>query len=243
MATFVLVHGGFHGGWCWKYVTPLLRAAGHEVFTPTLTGVGERVHLARPDTSLETHIQDILGVLTYEDLNEVILVGHSMGGAVIQGVGDRTPQRIAHLVYLDATVPRDGAADVDSFLPEKKIRQRFEALAAEGKHVVVPRFHEHPFDVTDEKDAAWVNSKLTPHPLKPFLDPIHLSNPEPLVNARTFILCTRADAEMTSVARARTDPGWQLFELDTGHDAMVTAPHELVQLLLRIVATIPKSAM
>jgi len=235
MATFVLVPGGFHGGWCWKYVTPLLRAAGHEVFTPTLTGVGERAHLARPDTGLETHIQDILGVLSYEDLHEVILVGHSLAGPVIEGVGDRAPERIAHLVYLDACIPRDGEADVDCYLPEKKIRERFEALAAEGKHVVVPRFHEHPFGVTDEKDAAWVNSKLTPHPLKAFLDPLHLTNPEPHPNARTFILCTMADAEMTSVARVRADAGWQLFELNTGHDAMVTAPHELVQLLLTLV--------
>src|SRR5262245_18889346 len=99
MAIFVLIHGAWHGGWCWRYVIPLLRAAGHEVFTPTLTGVGERAHLARPDTSLETHIQDVVEVLTFEDLRDVVLVGHSLGGPVITGVADRKAERVAHLVY------------------------------------------------------------------------------------------------------------------------------------------------
>src|SRR5574340_886568 len=108
MATFVLVHGGFHGGWCWKKVTPLLRAAGHEVYTPTLTGLGERVHLASPEIDLSTHIQDVVNVLEYEDLREVVLVGHSYGGMVIAGVADRAAPRVAHLVYFDALVAGDG---------------------------------------------------------------------------------------------------------------------------------------
>src|SRR5713101_4428932 len=110
MATFVLVQGGWVGGWYWKRVTPLLSAAGHEVFAPTLTGLGERAHLAAPDIGLETHIQDVLGVLTYEDLSNVVLVGHSYGGMVITGVAERAPERLAHLVYFDAFVPTDGQA-------------------------------------------------------------------------------------------------------------------------------------
>src|SRR5438128_128006 len=104
MATFVLVHGAWHGGWCWKRVTPLLRAAGHEVYATTLTGLGERVHLASPNVGLALHVQDVVGVLEYEDLRDVILVGHSYGGIVISGVADRVPERLRHLVYLDALV-------------------------------------------------------------------------------------------------------------------------------------------
>ena len=107
MATFVLVHGGWAGGWQWREVASLLRAAGHDVFTPTLTGLGERVHLASPDVGLDTHIQDILMVLEYEELRDVILVGYSYSGMVITGVAERAPERLAHLVYLDAYVPRE----------------------------------------------------------------------------------------------------------------------------------------
>ena len=236
MTTFVLVHGGWHGGWCWKYVTPLLRAAGHEVFTPTLTGVGERAHLARPDTGLVTHIQDVIGVLTYEDLREVVLVGHSSGGPVITGVADRIPERIAQLVYLDASVPHDGQADVDYYPLEFGARAWAEGLLAEGKDAIPPLTEEHPFGITKEEDIHWVNAKFTAHPIKAFLDPIQLKDGDPHLNARTFILCTMADPAWTSVARARTEPGWRVIELPTGHDAMVIAPHALVDVLLTLVA-------
>jgi pimeloyl-ACP methyl ester carboxylesterase len=118
MATFVLVHGSMHGGWCWQRVAPLLRAAGHEVFTPTLTGLGERVHLAHPDIDLDTHIQDVLGVLEDEDLHDVVLVGHSYATLVIIGVADRLPERIAHLVYLDGPIAGEGQALLDFFPPD-----------------------------------------------------------------------------------------------------------------------------
>ena len=120
MATFVLVHGGWAGGWQWREIASLLRAAGHDVFTPTLTGLGERVHLASPDVGLDTHIQDILMVLEYEDLHDVILVGYSYSGMVITGVAERAPERLAHLVYLDAYVPRDGQSLLDMLGPERQ---------------------------------------------------------------------------------------------------------------------------
>ena len=105
MATFVLVHGAWHGGWCWKKVAPLLRSAGHEVYTPTLTGLGERDHLLTRDIGLDTHIQDIVNVLEYEELTQVVLVGHSYGGMVVTGVAERAHERLRQLVYLDAATP------------------------------------------------------------------------------------------------------------------------------------------
>ena len=132
MATFVLVHGAWAGGWYWKRVRPLLTAAGHDVFTPTLTGLGERAHLATPDIGLETHIRDVLGVLTYEDLSDVVLVGHSCGGIVITGVAERAPGRLAHLVYLDAYVPADGQSFLDLLVSPERAAMFREQARTEG---------------------------------------------------------------------------------------------------------------
>jgi len=234
MGVFVLVHGGWHGGWCWRKVVPLIRAAGHEVYTPTLTGLGERAHLAGPDVGLDTHIQDVVGVLEYEDLQDVVLVGHSLAGGVISGVADRVAQRIAHLVYLDASVLRDGECDLDCVRPEERAWLETKARA-EGGWLVSPPKMKHPFGVTDESDAAWVNSKLTPHPLRAFTDKLHLKSGAAFPGSRTFIYCSAGTEELEpspSVERARTEPGWRYCELDTAHDAMVTAPQALSNLLL-----------
>src|SRR5215831_5722049 len=138
MATFVLVHGAWHGGWCWKKVTPLLRAAGHEVYTPTLTGLGERVHLASPKVDLTTHIQDVVNVLDYEDLHEVVLVGHSYGGVVIAGVADRVPSRVGHLVYLDAGVPHNGEGYLDLLPNLRALIEEDSRLNGDGWRVPPP---------------------------------------------------------------------------------------------------------
>jgi pimeloyl-ACP methyl ester carboxylesterase len=119
-ATFVLVHPAWFGGWCWKKITPLLRARGYEVFTPTLTGLGERAHLARPEIGLNIHIEDVANLLKYEDLSDVILVGNSSAGMVITGVADQAPERIAHIVYLDAFVPQDGQTMLDLIPPDRR---------------------------------------------------------------------------------------------------------------------------
>ena len=143
MATFVLVHPAWHGGWCWRKVTPLVRAQGHEVHAPTLTGLGERAHLADPDISLATHIEDVVNVLEFEDLRRVILVGNSSGGMVITGVADRVPERLAQVVYLDAFVPEDGQSLVDLLSADH--RQAMEALVkAEGQGWMLPRFAPLP---------------------------------------------------------------------------------------------------
>ena len=163
MATFLLVHGGWAGGWHWREVASLLRAAGHEVFTPTLTGLGERVHLASPDVGLDTHIQDILMVLEYEELRDVILIGYSYSGMVITGVAERAADRLAHLVYLDAYVPRDGESLLDMLGPDAAafIEQ---AAQAYGDGWRIP--HDPP-------DAP----RRTPHPLKTGQQPVSRHEP------------------------------------------------------------------
>ena len=232
MATFVLVHGGWHGGWCWKKVIPFLRAAGHEVWAPTLTGLGERAHLLSPAVDLDTHVQDVLGLFDYEDLQNVILVGHSSSGMVITAVADRVPERIAHLVYLDAFIPDDGQNLFD--LVPAAVREPVLAQARdEGDGWrSPPTGEEQPFGVTDPEDARWVRSKLTAHPVKAWTQAVRSSSPEAATLPRTVIKCTNLSAP------ARIPPswraGWRYRELATGHDVMVTMPRELVALLLEL---------
>ena len=176
MATFVLVDGAWHGGWCWQRLTPLLRAAGHEVYTPTLTGLGERAHLLSPAIDLDTHAQDVLGMLECEQLWEVILVGHSYGGMVITAVAEQAAERLTHLVYLDAFVPQDGQCLLD-FLPPQARAQTLARARAEGEGWRLPAQQEQqPFGVTDPADADWLRGKLSAHPVKTFEQPIQLTN-------------------------------------------------------------------
>ena len=188
MATYLLVHGGWHGGWCWKKVTPLLQAAGHQVFTPTLTGLGERAHLLTPEIDLNTHVQDILGVLEYEDLQEVILVGHSYGGMIITAVADQAAPRIARLVYLDAFVPEDGQALVDLIdAGTLAIFQEQARTLGEGWRVPPPPLTR--YGVTQADDLQWMNPKVGPHPFKSFLQPVQFKNPALANLPRTYIAC------------------------------------------------------
>ncbi len=234
MATFVLVHGADYGGWCWRRVVPLLRAAGHEVYAPTLTGLGERAHLAHPGIDLDTHIQDVLGVLEYEDLNRVVLVGHGYAGTVVAGVADRAPGRIAHLVHLDAAVACDGQAVLDLFRPDVQAAWR-EEVANEGDGWRLPPGDPAFYEVTDPEDAAWLRAKLTPQPFQTFTQPLRLANPAGFAGPRTYIACVNAGQDGwrdAMVERARTEPGWRYREVATGHDPMLTAPREIADLLL-----------
>jgi len=243
MATFVLVHGAWHGGWCWKKVNPLLRAAGHEVHTPTLTGLGERVHLASPEIDLSTHIQDVVNVLEYEDLREVVLVGHSYGGMVITGVAERASDRLAHLVYLDAFVPGDGQALVDLIGHEG--RQYVESrVRVEGDGWRLPSIAPVPWEValretwavSDEADVRWMVARLCSQPFKTMTEPVHFSNTSATALDRTFIRCTGDPPDRTFASAAvearRPNSGWRYPEVASAHDAMVTQPRELVDLLL-----------
>jgi pimeloyl-ACP methyl ester carboxylesterase len=243
MATYLLVHGAWHGGWCWKKIAPLLRAHGHDVFTPTLTGLGERAHLAHPLVGLETHLRDIVHVLTYEDLREVILVGHSNGGTLITAVAERAPERLGHLVYLDAFVPEDGQATIDLIPPPQ--RAEWEArVQTEGYGWLPPSLRPEPWEaflrdfwqVTDTADRQWAVERLVPTPYQVFTDPVQRGNPAAAALPRTDIEClgnpVRAFARFAAVARST--PGWRYRELATAHESFVTAPEELAGLLLEV---------
>ena len=231
-APFVLVHGAWHGGWCWKKLIPLLRAAGHDLFAPTLTGLGERAHLLSPQVGLNSHIEDIVALFEYEDLKNVILVGHSYGGMVITGVAERVASRLAHLVYLDAFVPQDGQSLLDT-LPDKGATVREHAASA-GEGWQVPAGAD-PFGVTDAVDVQWLTTRLTPQPLKSFTEPVHLTNPAARTVPRTYILCRQDNATIFDVhAEQAKRTGWNVHELRTGHDAMISVAQELAGLLLTV---------
>ena len=236
MATFLFVHGAFVGGWSWKKVTALLRAAGHEVYTPTLTGLGERVHLLNPDIDLETHIRDILGVISYEELAGVILVGHSYSGLVIASVADRVPQRIAHLVYLDAFIPQDGQSALDLFdSPDRAAIE--ERVQRGGKRWLLPPREAAHYGITSEEDMRWAWEKFVSQPFETWRQPVRLVNPAAGVLPRTYIFCTATEGFpfAPSAQRARTELGWRYRELATAHYAMITAPQQLTRLLLELV--------
>jgi pimeloyl-ACP methyl ester carboxylesterase len=227
--TFVLVHGAWHGAWCWSRVAPMLRAQGHDVFTPTLTGLGDRAHLGRPDTDLDTHIKDVVATMETEGLLAVVLIGHSYAGMVVSGVADRVPSRISRMVYLDAYVVENGKSLVD-YVPA----ERREGFVKSGEANGFPPFPPQAFGVTDPNDAAWVGSRLTNQPFRTFTQPLRLANPPPKV-PHTYIACVDpAMGPFTPIAAAlRRSPAWKVVDLKTGHDAMVTKPRELTNLLLQ----------
>ncbi len=232
MTTFVLVHGGWHGGWCWRRLVPLLVAAGHEVHTPTLTGTGDRAHLGHPDTGVAAHVADVLAVLELDDLHDVVLVGHSSGGAVVQGVTQRCSERLRELVYLDAFVPEPGQSVLDLLPPPR--REHFLRLVDDrGRIVLDPNAAMDGWAVTEPADRAWLRPRLRPHPVRALSDPLP-SEPLPEL-PRRFLHCTvkpAGDSFAGMAAAAATDPSWRSAALDTGHDAMITAPRELAELLL-----------
>jgi pimeloyl-ACP methyl ester carboxylesterase len=229
MATFLVCHGAWSAGWAWKKVRPLLRAAGHEVFTPTYTGLGERAHQASRAITLDAHIADVLGVIECEDLTDIVLVGHSYGGMVATGVADRMPERIAKLVYLDAFVPANGQS-LNDLLPERARAQRQEA-PVQGDGWLVPP-NPSPPDTSPE-DMAWIAPRRRWQPGACFTQPIALRRADRWP-PRTYIYCTRLGPEDVFgqfARRFRSDPGWQFFEIDASHSPNVTAPEALVRLL------------
>ena len=236
MATYLLVHGGWHGGWCWRRVAEILRTAGHEVFTPTLTGLGERAHLLNPEIDLETHIQDVVGVLKWEDLRDVILVGHSYAGMIITAVAEHAAERLAHLVYLDAFVPKDGEALTDLIGPEF-LATFTERVRAEGEGWRLPPLPLEVLGITEEADKQWMQPKLVDQPFKSFTQPVHLGGGEAAGQLpRTFIYCNQpAIGPYDQFAeRARAETGWRYREIATGHFPMVTAPQRTADRLLEL---------
>jgi pimeloyl-ACP methyl ester carboxylesterase len=234
MATFVLVHGGFHGGWCYSRVAKRLRAQGHDVYTPTLSGVGERAHLAAQAINLSTHIQDVVATILNEDLTDVILCGHSYGGMVITGVAGQVAERIRTLFYLDASVPEDGQSLLDVRGPEAAL-SLLEGASETGS-MVAPLSAQH-FQVNAD-DVEWVDRLCTPHPVGCFIQKLRYTGKEELVTRRTYVLAERFGSPVTHAAHSRVTglPGWKTVSLDCGHDVMVDLPDELAALLLQEVA-------
>jgi pimeloyl-ACP methyl ester carboxylesterase len=232
MATFVLVAGACCGGWSWRRLTPFLHEAGHAVSTPTLTGLGDRVHLATPAVDLETHIADVVNLLVYEDLRDVTLVGWSSGGMVIPGVADRVPERVSRLIYGDGCVPADGQSEYD--LEADPVARRTADLAAAAA-AGAPGFWPVPTayiqdQIPDAAEAAWVLDRLTPHPLAAFAQPLRLRHPA-WTGPRAFVYCTEGkhpDGLSTRAAvRLRAAPGWGYREVAANHLAPLTAPQAL----------------
>ncbi len=236
MATFVLVHGGEHGGWCWRASAALLRAAGHHVLTPTLTGLGERVHLMSAAVDLAMHVTDIANTLIFDDLRDVILVGHSYGGMVITGAADRAIDRVGQLVYLDAAHPRSGEALTD-VAPEMMAMARQQMQLIDGVEVIhlPPALAAQYFGVTDPADVAWMIDRLKPHPWACYAQPLRLADEAAVRRVpRTNINCTQALANSAGEHLARQLDGDRNWEIDTGHDIMITEPEALAAMLLRL---------
>ena len=211
---------------------PLLRSRGHELFTPTYTGLGERAHLAHKGIDLETHIADVLGLLQYEDLRDIVLLGHSYGGMVATGVADRAAERVSRLVYLDAFVPHDGQALMDLVSPEARAARR-KAMDAGGEGWLIPPNPLAPD--TSAEDVAWARPLRRMQPAQTFMQPIRLSGRVEKLR-RTYIYCQRKSGEdpfRQFADRLRTDSAWQYFELDASHSPHITAPRELAALLDR----------
>jgi pimeloyl-ACP methyl ester carboxylesterase len=228
---YVLVHGAWHGGWCWRDVATSLRAAGHTVFVPTLTGLGEKVHLVSPSVNLSTHVSDVENLIRFEDLHDVILVGHSYAGHVVPLVTDRVKGRIRHVVFVDSVLPHDGKPFLGPDIGEQRAKT---AIAG----YLLPPMDVDWFGVPkDHPKADWVRRNLTNHPLPTLMETVRYKNGGAHGVPKTYISCTvrRVPGQPDPAeALVKDKPGWTWRTLETGHDAMITAPDELSQLLLEI---------
>jgi pimeloyl-ACP methyl ester carboxylesterase len=238
MATFVLVHGGAHGGWCYQRVTRRLRQAGHEVYALSLTGLGERSHLVGPHVDLSLHIQDVVAVLHYEDLEDVILVGHSYGGMVITGAADRAAARIGKLVYLDAANPKNGESLVDVAGPVIELTRPAGQVIDRVELVLLPSPDAgRMYGVTDPDDLAWMASRLTGHPWKCFEEKLELLDQSEFSKIPQYhIVCTSTLATRDPRLMAEARAAGRLWDIDTGHDLMITEPQKVTEALLAVAA-------
>jgi pimeloyl-ACP methyl ester carboxylesterase len=232
MATFVLVHGAWHGSWCWKRVRKELQAQGHDVFAPTLTGLADRSHLLSRQVNLETHILDIVNLIRWEELSDIVLCGHSYGGAVISGVADRMPDCVRALVYLDAFVLDDGESVVQH-VPETQANQLIEGATKVGEGWKVPPIPAEVFNVNSQ-DLDWVNRQCTMQPMETIQQRISLSGNIQKIRNVTFILATgflegSPFPPFYDKAKAK---GWNTITLPCGHDVMLDRPKELTRILL-----------
>ena len=231
MATFVLVHGGWHGGWCWSRVAGLLRSGGHTVFAPTLTGLGDRAHLFSGNITLTTHIDDIVRVLRWDDLQNVVLCGHSYAGFVISGVVELVPELIASLVYLDAFVPSDGESLFDAV--SEQSRARHLASAGENGGLAIAPISAADFR-TLEQNRAFIDSKCVPQPLGTFSEKLSLTGACDRVERKAYVRASgypsvRFDLLYQKLSKR---PDWSTYDMPSvGHDAMIDAPEAVADIL------------
>jgi len=232
MRTFLFVPGAWLGGWCWRHVTAALEAGGHTTVCATLTGLGERAHLLNPEIGLETHVRDILGVLEFQDLRDVVLVGHSYGGTVITAVAEQAAGRIRRLVYLDASVPRDGQSNNDVVGPEIAAQLRSAAKAG-GEGWRVP-----PAAYVLERPAAalrpWIEQRLTPHPLRCFEEPVRLGSTAAAALPRAFLRTSLQSPLYTDLIAGAREAGWYCRDLEGGHYPMFTEPQAVAAALAEL---------
>ena len=231
MTSFVLVHGAWHGSWCWKRVRTLLQKKGHDVFTPTLTGLGERSHLLAPDVSLETHILDVVNLIRWEELSDIVLCGHSYGGAVISGVADRLPDRIRSLVYLDAFLLEDGE-NILQHVPEKQRDMLLEQTNMAGGWKVPP-IPAAVFNV-NANDREWVDRQNTMQPIATFQQLLSLGGGLQTITNVTYIFATGfvQDSPFPPFYEKAKAKGWKARTISCGHDVMLDQPEELTGMLL-----------
>lgn len=231
--TFVLLHGAWHGGWCWKRVADPLRADGHAVCTPTQTGLGERSHLLSNALTLDVFVQDLVNVLEFEDLRDVILVGHSFGGIAVSGAADRVPQRIRHLVFLDSLLVESGQSPFSVVPPQvAQARRRLAHEFSAGVSMPVP--DPDAFGVRDPADAQWLRARCTPHPLSTYESALTLDHPLGNGLPATYVAVTPHYAPTEASRRLARRQRWDYREIEAGHDAMITSPQAVIDLLLRL---------
>ena len=234
MATFALVPGAWGGAWAWQWLVPHLRDRGHEVHSVALSGLGERVDLAHAGITLDTHITDVVTALAFADLRDVILVGTSYGGMIIAGVTDQVPERLAQVIYLDATVPADGQSFYDAWLggAEMQASEQQEAEAAGTPGFLPPPVGWIEEAVADAAIRTVMLTRLTPHPLATWTQPIRLTNPNAARVPHTYICCTvTSEPDPPYLTRIRADPDWNYVEIPFDHLAPVTAPRETAMAL------------
>ncbi len=235
---FVLVHGAWHGGWCWKKLTPHLTRAGNTVYTPTLTGLGERSHLLNDNINLDTHIQDIVSMIEFENLNDITLVGHSYAGFVIAGVAEKVPERISAIVFLDALIPDDGKAVLD-FLSESAKNIYYESMKNNDKSwklLFSQKVDISELGIFSKKDAEWIESRMTEQPHNTYSQKISISeSTAKLINEKGFFILTSDRQDFIAEYKRASERGLKLFKIDgAGHNSMITQPEKLAYILLNL---------
>lgn len=242
----VLVHPAWFGGWCWRKLAPLLAPGGHQVLTPTLSGLGERAHLAHREIDLDTHIADVVNVLEFENLTDVALIGHSSAGMVISGVAEAAPERVAQLIYLDAFVPEDGQCLRDLIPPDRR-SDMDHLVESEGNGWLLPRFASTEWEqflpqawtISNPHDLQWVLPRLRPTPFGHFTTPVTVTSPIARKLPRTYVRFTgwpNPGFDRLAVAAENSDH-WRLRRLHADHIAPITSPSELADVLLELLGT------